>query len=89
MIGILIMGIVALVFAVILVNLYSFTESKNDEILDLLPGYNCGACGYAGCDELAKAIKEDPTLYKKCRVLRNDSLIKMKEYLKQQYGIEE
>ena len=28
-------------------------------IREALPGVNCGACGYAGCDEYAKAVAED------------------------------
>ena len=27
-----------------------------------LPGANCGACGYAGCDDYANALAEDHTL---------------------------
>lgn len=29
---------------------------KEQLVRDLLPGNNCGACGYAGCDNLAQAI---------------------------------
>lgn len=31
-------------------------DEKEAEVRDLLPGVNCGACGYAGCDACAKAI---------------------------------
>ena len=27
-----------------------------------LPGANCGACGFAGCDDYAAALAEDPTI---------------------------
>jgi len=30
-----------------------------EKILEVLPGANCGACGYAGCSDLAKAIYEN------------------------------
>lgn len=30
------------------------------EIRDQLPGANCGACGYNGCDDYAAALAEDP-----------------------------
>ena len=26
------------------------------KVRECLPGANCGACGYAGCDEYAKAV---------------------------------
>jgi len=31
-------------------------DEKEQEVRDLLPGNNCGACGFAGCDSLAQAI---------------------------------
>lgn len=38
-------------------------DEKELQIRDLLPGNNCGGCGFAGCDALAKAIAagEAPT----------------------------
>ncbi|MEY8354799.1 RnfABCDGE type electron transport complex subunit B [Lachnospiraceae bacterium 54-53] len=32
------------------------TDEKEILVRDALPGNNCGGCGYAGCDALAKAI---------------------------------
>ncbi|MBR4719217.1 MAG: RnfABCDGE type electron transport complex subunit B [Lachnospiraceae bacterium] len=32
------------------------TDPKVDEIIEALPGNNCGGCGYAGCSALAEAI---------------------------------
>lgn len=40
------------------------TDPKVEEILDTLPGANCGGCGYAGCSDYAEAIvlkNEKPT----------------------------
>ncbi len=34
------------------------TNEKEENILGLLPGNNCGGCGYAGCAALAKAIAD-------------------------------
>lgn len=31
-------------------------DEKEIQVRDLLPGNNCGGCGFAGCDALAKAI---------------------------------
>ena len=31
-------------------------DEKEIEVREFLPGNNCGGCGYAGCDALAKAI---------------------------------
>ena len=35
------------------------TNPLVDEVLDVLPGANCGACGYAGCGEFAEQVVED------------------------------
>lgn len=88
MIGIIIITLLALIFGIILVNLEKMFPKDTSEIENLLPGYNCGACGYKGCSDLAEKIFEDPELYKKCRVLKGDNLIKMQNYLKEKYGID-
>lgn len=31
-------------------------DKRIDEIAAMLPNYNCGSCGYAGCRQLAEAI---------------------------------
>ncbi|MEG1621645.1 MAG: (Fe-S)-binding protein, partial [Oscillospiraceae bacterium] len=31
-------------------------DERFDKVRECLPGANCGACGFAGCDALAKAI---------------------------------
>ena len=62
--GILIAAIVVAgigaVCAVMLVLASKFFAVKEDtvylEIRECLPGANCGACGYAGCDGYAKAL---------------------------------
>ena len=38
-------------------------DEKESQIRELLPGNNCGGCGYAGCDALAQAVAkgEAPT----------------------------
>lgn len=33
-------------------------DEKFEAIREALPGANCGACGYTGCDDYAKAVKE-------------------------------
>lgn len=47
---------------------------KTEELSAILPGMNCGACGYPGCFGLAQAIAKDPELIRKapCTVLLQD-----------------
>lgn len=35
---------------------YVYTDPRIDEVLSILPGANCGGCGYAGCSGAADAI---------------------------------
>ena len=53
---------IAAVCAVILTLASVFFGVKEDEkflaIRDALPGANCGACGFSGCDGYAKALAE-------------------------------
>lgn len=59
----LIVAAVGLLCAVMLVLAAKFFAVKEDEtekqIRACLPGANCGACGYAGCDGYAKALAAD------------------------------
>lgn len=61
---------IGLVFGIILaiaaVVLYVKEDERIDEVAKLLPGANCGSCGYAGCRSLAEAIvtRKEETLSK-------------------------
>lgn len=49
-----------------------FHVEENDtiaQVIDLLPGVNCGACGYAGCSDLARSIVEQDQSCELCTVL--------------------
>ena len=85
MIGIIILTSVAFIFSILLVKLDDILKdhSKQDEAIEkMLPGYNCGACGYGGCHMLAQAIIEDSSNYKKCKALKGEAKQKLEEYLK-------
>lgn len=38
------------------------TDPKVEAVRDVLPGANCGACGFAGCQGYAEAVVNDPGL---------------------------
>lgn len=84
--GIIIMTGIAFIASIILVNVEAFLNQKDEleeEFLKLLPGYNCGSCGFGSCSGMAKAMMENPENYKKCRPLRGDALKEMEAYLRQ------
>ena len=43
-------------------------DEKEIQVRDALPGNNCGGCGYAGCDSLAKAIAKGEAEANACPV---------------------
>lgn len=60
---------------------------QQNKVLMLLPGYNCGICGYARCDEFAGALLRKRTQLEKCRFLYQeifqDDLAKLQNILKE------
>jgi len=84
MIGIIILTGLALILGVILVTVeqkLNCNDKKEEQFSKLLPGYNCGACGFGSCDGMAKAMLENVDNYKKCKPLRGELLKEMETYI--------
>lgn len=66
LIPVVVVVVIALLSGVILTLAAKFMAVPVDEtavlIREALPGANCGACGYAGCDQYAAALAADHTL---------------------------
>lgn len=64
-IALLILVVIGIVAAVILSVADKFlsvpTDERVENIRDVLPGANCGACGFAGCNEYAAALASGQT----------------------------
>jgi len=43
-------------------------------ILDKLPGIDCGACGYSGCGQFAAAIKKEQAFYDGCPIYKRKNV---------------
>ena len=60
MTAVIIVSAIGLLCAILLVLASHFlavpVDTRAEDIRGFLPGANCGACGYAGCDDYAKAI---------------------------------
>lgn len=60
LIATLVVGVVGLVLGLALVTaskkFYVETDERVTQVRECLRGANCGACGYAGCDDYAKAV---------------------------------
>lgn len=55
---------------------------KREEIKNLLAGFNCGACGYANCAEMAKMIAEKKASPEECLPIDEENIEKINELLK-------
>ena len=67
--ALLVVGVIGVLAGVLLAVASHFFKVEEDEtvkkIREALPGANCGACGYAGCDSYAEAVaqgKAEPNL---------------------------
>ena len=71
-----VIGMVAKIFAV-------NVDPRIEETEELLPGANCGGCGYAGCSDFAKAVVAGDTTPDKCPVSSPENTEKIAELQKQ------
>jgi RnfABCDGE-type electron transport complex B subunit len=51
------------------------------KIIDMLPGANCGACGFAGCDSYADAVVNQDISLDKCTVSTQEAVKKIGQIL--------
>ncbi|MGN0902798.1 MAG: RnfABCDGE type electron transport complex subunit B [Succinivibrio sp.] len=72
-------------FGALLSVLSIFVNSKADStekrILNLLPGINCGQCGYPGCEAYAKAISKGEVSCSLCRPAGADVAVQIAQML--------
>lgn len=64
--------------------LYVKEDHRVEDITKMLPGYNCGACGYPGCNGMADALvtgkEKTPD---KCKPSKKDTKEAIVTYLKE------
>jgi electron transport complex protein RnfB len=51
------------------------TDPNVEKVRELLPGANCGGCGFPGCDGFAKAVAEGKADASKCVAIRKENLV--------------
>lgn len=69
--------------------LYVYEDPRIDEVEDLLPHANCGACGFPGCRPFAEALVSGSVLPGKCTVSTFDGRMAIADYLGVSLGAEE
>lgn len=89
--GIIIFTSIAFVISIILAstNYYLNREDKRvEQVKLLLPGYNCGSCGFTGCHDMADNIVNNGADPKRCKPMRVEQYKRLNEYLKS-HGIKQ
>ena len=74
-------GAFAIVLLIASLKLKVEVDPKIEQIHKALPGLDCGACGFPGCGQYAKAISENPDLIGKCAPGGSTSSAKIAEIL--------
>ncbi|MFV0380373.1 MAG: (Fe-S)-binding protein [Anaerorhabdus sp.] len=62
---------------------YVEPDNRVEEVTDLLPGYNCGGCGFPGCSGLAKALVSNEADVAACKPAKPEQRESVKNYLKE------
>ncbi|MDT8336710.1 MAG: (Fe-S)-binding protein [Candidatus Izemoplasmatales bacterium] len=60
---------------------YVEEDPSIDEVVELLPMYNCGACGHPGCKEMAIALLNKENKPADCNPIRKEQIPIIQEYL--------
>lgn len=60
---------------------YVEEDPSIEEVVELLPKYNCGACGHPGCKEMAVALLNKENKPADCKPIRKDQIPVIQEYL--------
>ena len=61
---------------------YVKEDTRIQDVADMLPGYNCGACGHPGCNGLATAIINEGASVDQCRPIKSAQKDLIREFLK-------
>ncbi len=87
------LGGLTLILATMLVianrKLYVYEDPRIDQVEDMLPHANCGACGYPGCRPFAEALVGGEALPGKCTVSSDEGREAIAKFLGVALGAEE
>jgi Na+-translocating ferredoxin:NAD+ oxidoreductase RNF subunit RnfB len=85
LVAVLTVGGVGLVFGTLIAlahkKLWVWEDPRIDAVTDLLPGSNCGACGFAGCRAFAEGLIGDETQPAKCTNMGPEGIEAVANYL--------
>lgn len=90
MYAVLVLAIMGVLFGIVLGLADKFLQVEIDErvktINDMLPQFNCGACGYPGCMGLAEAIVDEKGRVSDCKPIKPEGKEAIYEYMETAVG---
>lgn len=88
--AIIILGILGVFFGIIIGIFNKFfkveVDSRVQHINDMLPQFNCGACGFPGCMALAEAVVKEEARVSDCKPIKQDAKEAIWEYIEEAVG---
>ncbi|MFV0551722.1 MAG: (Fe-S)-binding protein [Anaerorhabdus sp.] len=60
---------------------YVEPDTRVDDVTAMLPGYNCGGCGFPGCGGLAEALVDGKANVVLCKPSKQEAKDQINEYL--------
>lgn len=61
-------------------------DERMEKLIELLPGYNCGACGSPGCAGHAQAIFDYKSKIRQCKPMKDEQEVAVRTYLETAKG---
>ncbi|MDY5251710.1 MAG: (Fe-S)-binding protein [Erysipelotrichaceae bacterium] len=74
-------GLMGLILGVSDKVFYVEPDTRVEDVTKMLPGYNCGGCGYPGCSGLAEALVNKEAEVTNCKPSNPQQKEAIKEYL--------
>ncbi len=79
-------AVMGLILYVASVKFYVPVDERLSKTIEMLPGLNCGACGYPGCSGMAEAMIEGKSNRLTCPVCKPEQRLAILDYLNNQAG---
>lgn len=79
-------GVLGMVLGIAGEKFYVEPDTRVDDVLAMLPGYNCGGCGNPGCAGMADKLVSGESQIEQCRPCKPDVKEKIKQYLAEHSG---
>ena len=79
-------GVIGMFLGIAGEKLYVAPDTREEDILAMLPGYNCGGCGNPGCSGMAAKLVSGESTIEQCKPCKADMKEKIRQYLAEHSG---